>query len=75
MENVGFLILAVGLVLAAVGIALILGGNLIPLGRLPGDISWRSQSGSFYFPAVTCLLLSVVVSLVVTVVIRLLNRS
>ena len=75
MENIGFLILALGLVLAAVGIALILGGPLIPLGRLPGDISWRWEGGSFYVPIVTCLLLSALASLVLNIVLRVLNRS
>ncbi len=33
--------------------------HLPPLGRLPGDITWRGKRGAFYFPWVTCLLLSV----------------
>ncbi|MBL7663803.1 MAG: DUF2905 domain-containing protein [Bacteriovoracaceae bacterium] len=37
------------------------GGN-IPLGRLPGDIRIESDSGGFYFPITTCLLLSALLS-------------
>jgi len=35
----------------------------LPLGRLPGDIRVESASGGFYFPIVTCLVISVIVSL------------
>ena len=36
----------------------------LPLGRLPGDIRVETESGGFFFPIVTCLLISVAVSLV-----------
>ena len=35
----------------------------IPLGRLPGDIAWQGKNGSFYFPIVTCVLLSLALTL------------
>jgi len=42
-----------------------LGSRLpIKLGRLPGDIYYHGRNGSFYFPIVTCLLLSAIFSLV-----------
>ena len=54
--------------LIAAGILLLLSGLLIqagvPLGRLPGDIVIRRGSGTFYFPLVTCILISVVLSIV-----------
>ena len=56
--------------LIAVGIALLVAGLLWPwlsklgLGRLPGDIRIESESGGFYFPIVTCIVISVVLSLV-----------
>jgi len=49
-----------GVVLIAVGLLLKLG---LPLGRLPGDIVVRRGSSTFYFPVVTCLVVSVVLSL------------
>ena len=53
-----------GLILVAVGILMTLGDRLpIKLGRLPGDIVVRGKSGAFYFPIVTCLLVSAVLSL------------
>jgi hypothetical protein len=56
--------------LILIGIALILLGIAWPwisklgLGRLPGDIRIETENGGFYFPIVTCLIVSVVLSLV-----------
>jgi hypothetical protein len=48
------------------GVLLILAGLVIkagiPLGRLPGDIVIRRDNGTFYFPIVTCIVVSVVLS-------------
>jgi hypothetical protein len=58
-----------GLVLAAIGGLLFIGGRLpLRLGRLPGDIAIEGRRGSFYFPVVTCILLSVVFTLVMWLV-------
>ena len=52
------------------GICLLIAGLAWPflsrlgLGRLPGDIAIQGESGSFYFPIVTCIIVSVVVSLI-----------
>jgi len=65
MAHLGRLLIVVGLVLAATGALLLLGDRLpIRLGRLPGDIVYRHGKMTFYFPLVTSLLLSVVLSLV-----------
>ena len=55
-----------GAVLAVVGLLLLLGSRFpLRLGRLPGDIAIEGRRGSFYFlPIVTCLLLSVVMTLI-----------
>ena len=48
-----------------VGILVTLGGKLpIKLGRLPGDVVVRGKNGVFYFPIVTCIIISAVLSLV-----------
>jgi hypothetical protein len=58
-----------GLILAAIGGLFLLGGKLpLRLGRLPGDIAIEGRRGSFYFPLVTCILLSVVLTLVMWLV-------
>jgi hypothetical protein len=54
---------------AAVGGLLFIGGRLpLRLGRLPGDIAIEGRRGSFYFPVVTCILLSLVFTLVMWLV-------
>ena len=61
----GRTLIILGLVLVAVGILITLGARLpIKLGRLPGDIVLRGKNGVFYFPIVTCILVSAVLSLV-----------
>ena len=61
----GRALIVIGLVLVAAGFLVILGERLpIKLGRLPGDIVIRGKNSTFYFPLVTCLLLSLLLSLV-----------
>ncbi len=52
-----------GIILLAGLVVLLLEKSPLRLGRLPGDIVFKSRHGAFYFPIVTCLLLSVVFSL------------
>ena len=63
----GRLLIAVGLLLVAAGVAVQFG---LPLGRLPGDIIIRRENGTFYFPIVTCLIVSVVLTIVAALVRR-----
>jgi hypothetical protein len=58
----------VGRILIYAGLALLILGLLVTwlpirLGRLPGDIVLRGKNTTFYFPIVTCLILSVVLTL------------
>jgi len=63
--ELGKLLLVLGVVLAAAGAFLVFSGKLpFRLGRLPGDIAYQGRHGSFYFPVVTCILLSVLLTLV-----------
>jgi hypothetical protein len=56
---------------AALGVLISLGERLpVRLGRLPGDIIIRGKQSVFYFPVVTCLLISVVLSLVLWLINR-----
>ena len=52
-----------GLLIAAVGAVMALG---VPLGRLPGDFTYRRDSFSFYFPLTTSILISVVLTIIFT---------
>jgi Protein of unknown function (DUF2905) len=63
-RELGKLLLVAGIVLAAAGALLTLGGKLpFRLGRLPGDIAYQGRHGSFYFPIVTCVILSAALTL------------
>jgi len=55
-----FFIIA-GLILVGIGLAVKIG---LPLGRLPGDIVIQRGNGTFYFPIVTCIVISIVFSLI-----------
>lgn len=59
----GWVLVIVGLVIAATGLIWVLLPNLPTLGRLPGDIVIERPNSRFYFPIVTCILISVVLSL------------
>ena len=63
MQDMGKLLLVVGLLIAAVGAWLWSGRGLGWLGKLPGDISYKSGDTGFYFPVTTCILVSIVLSL------------
>ncbi len=61
----GRLLVVAGLLLAGIGLLLILGDKLpFRIGRLPGDIVWKGKNTTFYFPLMTSILLSVLLSLV-----------
>jgi hypothetical protein len=57
---VGRLLIILGLVIAAVGLLITLG---LPLGRLPGDFTFRRGSFSFYFPLTTSIIASILLTL------------
>jgi hypothetical protein len=65
MTDLGKLLMVFGALLFVAGAALVLLGRTnLPLGRLPGDIVYRGRNTTFYFPLVTSLLVSVVLSVV-----------
>jgi hypothetical protein len=69
--DLGRTLIIAGVVLIVAGLVVTFGGRLpIRLGHLPGDIQYRGRNGSFYFPIVTCLLVSVVMSLVMWLINR-----
>jgi hypothetical protein len=63
------------LILVAIGGLLYLAGKAgIPLGRLPGDIRIQGENISCFFPIVTMILISIVLTVVLNLVARMLNR-
>jgi len=69
MQHLGRTLLIIGGVLIMVGAFLYFGGKLpFRLGRLPGDIVHRGQNSTFYFPLVSCIVISVFISLVLWII-------
>ena len=64
MGGIGRILIYLGLFLVIVGIAFTLIGKIPWLGHLPGDITIERERFTFYFPLATCLIISVVLSLV-----------
>ena len=56
----GKFFIVVGLMIVGVGVLMQLG---VPIGRLPGDIVVRREHSTFYFPIVTCVVISVILTL------------
>ncbi len=68
MSNPGWVLLIVGLIIAGIGLVWILVPSVPWLGRLPGDIVIENENSRFYFPVVTCILLSLLLSGVMWVI-------
>ena len=64
MNDLGRLLIVLGVVIAMIGVVMITVGRLPWLGRLPGDIHVERGNWSFHFPIVTSLLLSLVLTLI-----------
>jgi hypothetical protein len=65
MPDVGRMLVILGVTLVVIGgIVMLLGRTGLPLGRLPGDIVYRGKNSTFYFPLASCILISVVLSIV-----------
>jgi hypothetical protein len=56
----GKFLIVIGLVIVAVGMLMSMG---VPLGRLPGDLSYRRGNFSFHFPIVTSIVVSIILTL------------
>lgn len=69
LRELGRLLVVLGIILVGVGALLVFGAKLpFWLGRLPGDIVHRGEHTTFYFPIVTCIILSVALTLLLWIV-------
>jgi hypothetical protein len=65
MTELGKLLLTLGGVIIIIGLVLLLAGRFdLPLGRLPGDFSYRGKHTTVYFPLGTSIVLSIILSLI-----------
>jgi hypothetical protein len=70
MNDLGKMMVIAGLLLALVGALLWSGAGRNWLGRLPGDVNYKGNHFSFHFPIVTC----IIVSIILTVLLRLFRK-
>jgi hypothetical protein len=64
MQDLGKMLMVLGLVLAGVGALLWLGIGKSWLGKLPGDVAVQKGNFSFYFPITTCIVVSIILTLI-----------
>lgn len=75
LSDLGKVLLLIGGAIVVLGALLLVLGRVPYLGRLPGDIAVRRGNTSFYFPLVTCLVLSVILTVVVNIILLLMRRK
>jgi len=76
MENIGRYLMIGGIILFAIGGLVFLASKFgIPLGRLPGDIRIERENFTFYFPLASSILISVVLTIIINFVSRLMNKQ
>jgi hypothetical protein len=64
ISGIGKLLMVIGAIILALGVIIWLGGKIPGVGRLPGDILIKRANFTFYFPVVTCIIISIVLSLI-----------
>ena len=69
-EGIGKIITILGIILVVLGLIFVLGDHIPFLGKLPGDILIKKGGISFYFPVITFLLVSVVLTIIINVILR-----
>lgn len=74
MEGIGKILLIVGGIIVILGLILVFSQHIPFLGKLPGDIFVKRDGFSFYFPIVTFLILSLLISIIVNVILYFLHR-
>lgn len=75
MEQIGKWIMIGGGVIILIGAGMYLAGKFgIPIGRLPGDIRYQSENVSVYFPITTMIIISVVLSVALNLIGKMINK-
>ena len=70
MASLGKMLLIMGIFLVVIGGLLICGGKFFGLGRLPGDLFVQKGNFSLYFPIVTCIVLSLLITILANLFIK-----
>ncbi len=74
MQDLGRLLIVFGFVIVIVGAALLLGSRIPFLGRLPGDLTITGSGFTCFIPLATSIILSIVLTILVQLALRIFNR-
>ena len=74
LVGIGKILLIFGGVIIVVGLLLVFSQHIPFLGKLPGDIFVKKDGSSFYFPIVTCLVISIVLTIIINAVLFFLKK-
>ena len=75
MESIGRYLMLGGLVLLVIGGLIFLSGKFgLPIGHLPGDIHFEGKNGVFYFPLTTCILISILLTVLINLALRIFKK-
>lgn len=73
-ENLGKLLILIGVFIVILGVFLAFWSRIPFLGKLPGDIFFQKGNFRFFFPIVTCLIISAVLTIIINLIIRFFGR-
>jgi len=74
VNEIGKILIVFGVLLVVVGAVVLVLGKIPGLGRLPGDIIIQTENISCFFPIATSILLSIVLTLLLNFILRILNK-
>jgi hypothetical protein len=72
--GIGKILVIIGSVIIVIGLILIFSPQIPFLGKLPGDITVKKEGFSFYFPVVTFLIISIVLTIVINIILRIIGK-
>ncbi len=73
-ESLGKFLILMGAFIVILGLLMTFWNKIPILGKLPGDISFQNGNFRFYFPVVTCLVLSIVLTVIINLILRLFGK-
>ena len=74
MEGIGKLLLVIGGVIVLLGVILIFGQHIPFFGKLPGDIVIKRDNFTFYFPIVTFVIFSIILTIIINIILRFISK-
>ena len=74
MEGIGKILIIAGAVIIVLGLVLVFNNHIPFLGKLPGDIIIKRENFSFYFPLVTFILISIVITVIINIVLHFIGK-